>query len=233
MEALVWPQEARVGFDSEWKVSIGELGQNKPALIQLAFCEQVVLIDLKGFKDKKVLDQRLFEVFYNENIVKIGVNLKCDLKILGKSFPDLKCFKFENFRRYVDLANLHTRYFETEPGGLSNLSKMHIGGSVCKNERFSNWELRPLRNSQLHYASMDAIISLSIYFKIEKQVKLDESDFCLGFKQNKSESPDKGELKPIKYDLCKSKLNEKVEEAIRCKYCGKFGHLVGRCPYIE
>lgn len=231
MESLIWPQEYRIGFDSEWKLSVGELAQSKPTLIQLAFSEKVILIDILGFKDRKILDLKLFEVFYNENIVKVGVNLKCDLKILNKSFPEMSCFKLENFRRHVDLVNLHKKHFKTEPGGLSSLSEMHIAGSVCKNERFSNWEFRPLRDSQLHYASMDALISLSIFLKIEQQVELDGSDFCIGF--NKSDSIDRSELKPIQYDLCMSKLNEKNNAIFKCKYCGNFGHLIDSCPYID
>lgn len=226
-----WPEEYRVGFDSEWKLSIGELKQNKPSLIQLAFSKQVYIIDIFMFTDKQALDEKLSMIFCDENIVKIGVNLKSDLKILSKFYPEMNCFKLENFKRHVDLFSLHKNYYKTEPRGLAYLSKFHTSTPICKNERFSNWESRPLRNSQMHYALMDALMSLNIYIKIEYENELTGDDFELRF--NKIKKNDKNQIPFMSHDLSVIKSNENEIEPTKCKYCGLICHTVENCPYIE
>lgn len=226
-----WPEEFRVGFDSEWKISIGELKQNKPALIQLAFSRQVFIIDLLAFNSRYVLDQKLGMIFRDPNILKIGVGLKNDLKLLSKFYPEMNCFKLENFGRHVDLITLHKKYYKTEPKGLAYLSKFHTSTSICKSERFSNWESRPLRSSQLHYALMDALMSLNIYVKIEQENELTEKDFDIGFQKLKKN--EKNEAAFVNHDLFVIKNNIEEIEHRRCKFCGLISHIVENCPYIE
>ncbi len=40
-----------------------------------------------------------------------------------------------------------------------------LGKKLSKFEQCSNWENRPLRKAQLHYAAMDAFILIKIYEK--------------------------------------------------------------------
>lgn len=40
--------------------------------------------------------------------------------------------------------------------GLGSVCKQLLGQEVCKAERMSNWEKRPLRLAQLHYGYLDA-----------------------------------------------------------------------------
>jgi ribonuclease D len=42
---------------------------------------------------------------------------------------------------------------------------------MCKGEQMSNWEMRPLRLSQQHYAALDAYCLLEICEKLEKIAK--------------------------------------------------------------
>ena len=41
-----------------------------------------------------------------------------------------------------------------------------LGKPLCKGEQMSNWELRPLRKSQTHYASLDAACLIPILNKL-------------------------------------------------------------------
>lgn len=53
-----------------------------------------------------------------------------------------------------------------------------LGKSLCKFEQSSNWSNWPLRNSQRHYAALDACVLVQIYSKLvelsaEKGVSLE------------------------------------------------------------
>ena len=46
-----------------------------------------------------------------------------------------------------------------------------IDKQLCKYEQISNWDRRPLRKSQLHYAALDAYVLLKILDKWKPQAK--------------------------------------------------------------
>ena len=37
-----------------------------------------------------------------------------------------------------------------------------IGKEICKGEQMSNWELRPLRKTQMHYGALDAYVLIDL-----------------------------------------------------------------------
>jgi len=47
---------------------------------------------------------------------------------------------------------------------LTDIVKVMQGKAMCKLEQLSNWEKRPLRKSQMHYATLDAYL-LTVVFK--------------------------------------------------------------------
>ena len=53
--------------------------------------------------------------------------------------------------------------FPSVQGGLSGLAKTVLGSPLKKSIRLSGWEKRPLSNSQLHYAALDAAVLIAIY----------------------------------------------------------------------
>ena len=46
---------------------------------------------------------------------------------------------------------------------------------MCKIEQISNWNRRPLRKSQMHYAALDAHSLIKIVEKIGENMNLDDS----------------------------------------------------------
>ena len=50
--------------------------------------------------------------------------------------------------------------------GLKYMCNEVLGVDLCKYEQCSFWENRPLKQSQIHYAAIDALVCISLYKKI-------------------------------------------------------------------
>ena len=46
------------------------------------------------------------------------------------------------------------------------MAKSILDKEICKAEQISNWERRPLKKSQQHYAALDAFILIEILKKL-------------------------------------------------------------------
>lgn len=95
------------------------------------------------------------------------------LKALVPSIKDNK-FKFIDFNTPSFLNCLKKSNIKVSGSSLQNLSISLIGCNVNKSETMSNWEDRPLTDSQLQYAAIDAHIALHIcneVFKSNETVK--------------------------------------------------------------
>mmetsp|Transcript_2085 Transcript_2085/g.3687 ORF Transcript_2085/g.3687 Transcript_2085/m.3687 type:complete len:82 (-) Transcript_2085:73-318(-) len=53
--------------------------------------------------------------------------------------------------------------------GLSNACSHLLGQSLSKREQVSNWERRPLRQSQQHYGALDAWILIPMFRKLKEE----------------------------------------------------------------
>jgi ribonuclease D len=62
----------------------------------------------------------------------------------------------------VDLQKLYRDKKGEKNIGLGHVCEQILGKSICKAERMSNWENRPLRKAQLHYATLDAYCQVPI-----------------------------------------------------------------------
>ena len=233
LSVLNWEESEIVSLDSEWKLELGKFKTSKISILQIGKPDVVYIIDLIALHTSPELDSKLFQLFSNPKIMKIGVGFDYDMVKLKDCYKDMTCFK-EILYNYLDLIILHKKIYDKDPGGLANLSEIHLKTPLCKFEQKSNWELRPLRNAQLHYAALDVYICLAIYDKYREQnVFFKAYSFDIGILS------DKDSKKYATYpscEVCKSKIHNTDECFIKfkCRICGVIGHLENECTcFIE
>ncbi|KAJ8401956.1 hypothetical protein AAFF_G00375370 [Aldrovandia affinis] len=178
---------SQVGVDMEWRPAFGSLPRQRVALIQLAVAEQVFLLDLceTSFVEQDHIVKFIRELFSDPKILKLGYGMSGDLKSLLVTWPE---FSEEPLKRdgVLDLLNVHQqmqkncrgrvdrglRAVEVGEGsaekGLSLMVQQVLGKPLDKMEQLSNWERRPLRNSQLRYAAIDAFCLLEVYLTLSQ-----------------------------------------------------------------
>jgi ribonuclease D len=61
------------------------------------------------------------------------------------------------------VTEIYAKKYNIPCPSLSEVCKIMFKEELCKGEQISNWERRPLRLRQLHYAALDAFILLKIY----------------------------------------------------------------------
>lgn len=168
-----------VSIDCEWKPSFGAT-QSQVALIQIATIDKIYLIDAL------VLNKSEYSSFWcsfyksfldNAEIIKVGFGLEQDLKEMKSTVVGLSNIKIQG-EGLLDLgilwksllSNGLTLPSNSDNGGnsLSSLVESCFGLPLEKSEQCSNWELRPLRNTQVMYAALDAYVLLQIYEFLEK-----------------------------------------------------------------
>ncbi len=67
------------------------------------------------------------------------------------------------FNNYVDLAQVFRESREGTRFSLQYMVETLLQKGFSKYEQCSNWSIRPLRKSQLHYAALDAFVCTLIY----------------------------------------------------------------------
>lgn len=167
-----------ISFDTEWKPTI--LLSSDVSLIQLAKRDRIYLLDVitlmqQGLSD---VDWNLIGkcIFNNEEILKLGFAHSTDISMLVK----FQAFGIQNnpnvSHSYLDLQGLWQKVVVNFPEfkfphhdgeqtsqSLSNLVKLCLGKKLDKSNQFSNWQQRPLRKEQLHYAALDAFCLFEIF----------------------------------------------------------------------
>ncbi|XP_018304800.1 exonuclease mut-7 homolog isoform X2 [Mycetomoellerius zeteki] len=165
-----------VGIDLEWKPSFGTK-QAELALMQIATEDNVYILDITTIGDKllELWNELGLVLFGNKDIIKIGFGIAQDMTVIRNSLPALSSIKTHG-QGYLDLILLWRKLVEEynfvfpykgDPNftnrSLSKLVELCFGQRLDKSDQFSNWELRPLRESQIIYAALDAYCLLEIY----------------------------------------------------------------------
>lgn len=143
------------GFDTETKPVFVSGQLNQVALMQIALQEKVFLIRL----NKTGLQQEILHFLESENVLKVGVALRDDIKALQR----LK--KFEP-HGVVELADLAKRA-SLEVEGVKRLTAILLGFRISKSSQTSNWESPILNEKQISYAATDAWVCLQIFKKLK------------------------------------------------------------------
>ncbi|KAK5640063.1 hypothetical protein RI129_010874, partial [Pyrocoelia pectoralis] len=162
-----------VGVDCEWKPSFG-VNTSELSLLQIATRQAVFLLDvIKIGNTLPYLWKKLNEVlFSNCDILKLGFNFAADICMIKRALPHLGFIQELGFLdllslwRHLEKSNKITfPYSGSASGGLSLNVLVHLccGKPLDKSDQFSNWENRPLRNSQLLYAALDAYCLIEVY----------------------------------------------------------------------
>ena len=130
-------------------------------------------MQLSDYDGKNIFILDMIELIKDENFENNFENLFKNKKFISFGFendletlPDKINIFFKEKAKVIDIENLFTiKYFEKCPSFAKVCEKV-IGKPLCKFEQCSNWERRPLRKSQLHYAALDSLLCCLIFKKI-------------------------------------------------------------------
>ncbi|XP_033633368.1 exonuclease mut-7 homolog [Asterias rubens] len=212
-----------VGIDMEWTPSFTATQITSVAVVQLATQDRAFLLDLPALMTlDPVKTTSFFQSFLSSTqVLKLGFGISGDFQMLSKSYPDLKA-PVANVQRIVDLLMLSKQILTDSPGilsrpadrgagdaqvssakGLSELTLQCFGLTLDKKEQLSNWERRPLRQSQIKYAALDAFCLLEIYSLLKDKVneaglQIDMEPTCASKTPKKSKSKSKSKSKEAK-----------------------------------
>ncbi|MBS2098025.1 3'-5' exonuclease [Carboxylicivirga linearis] len=147
-------QHSVIGFDTETKPSFQKGKVNKVALLQLATSDQGYLFRM----NKTGFHPALVRLLENQDIAKIGVGIRDDLRGLNRLVP----FKHAGF---VELQD-YVKQVGIEDTSLRKLAGLVLHFRVSKRQRLSNWEAPHLTPSQVIYAATDAWVAIELYKKL-------------------------------------------------------------------
>ncbi len=140
-----------LGFDTETRPSFKKGDVFKVALLQLSTETDAYLVRLHYVTQFQVLKS----IFENKDIVKVGVAIRDDLRLLQKTFS----FIPQNFVELQDLAKVKG----LKNFGLKGMTEEVLQASLSKRAKTTNWETHELSDKQKVYAATDAWVGLSIY----------------------------------------------------------------------
>lgn len=150
-------KEPVLGFDTETKPAFKK-GQYFPtALVQFATAEEVFLFRINALGP----DYRVYEIFEDPHILKVGVALRDDIIDLNR----IRRFEANGF---IDLNEV-VKDLEFENMGVRNLTAMILGKRINKAQQTSNWENEELTKAQISYAATDAWVCREIYHVLENK----------------------------------------------------------------
>lgn len=145
-----------LGFDTETRPNFRKGRSNKVALLQLSTADKAFLFRLNKIK----LPEELAKILANPDIIKVGVAIRDDIRILQKLTP----FTPESF---IDLQD-YVKKFDIESNGLKKLSAIILNFRISKRQQLSNWEDEDLTEAQIKYAATDAWVCYEVYNKLKQ-----------------------------------------------------------------
>lgn len=145
-----------LGFDTETRPSFKKGEFYKVALLQLANETDAYLIRLQKISNFQILKS----VFERNDIVKVGVAIRDDLKQLKKTFD----FNPQNFVELQELAKANG----LQNFGLQGMTEEVLQARLSKRAKITNWEASELTDQQIKYAATDAWIGFKLFHRLRK-----------------------------------------------------------------
>ena len=149
-----------IGFDTETRPSFHKGQFYDVALLQIALEHPVYLIRLND----PGITQEMVKFFEDENILKAGVGVRDDIRVLQK----LHRFKAAGF---VELTAL-SKEAGLQVESVKKLTALLLGFRISKSAQTSNWEATSLNEKQISYAATDAWVCLEVYKKLSSTLSL-------------------------------------------------------------
>jgi ribonuclease D len=142
------------GFDTEARPAFKKGEVYQVALLQLSTDKNAYLVRLNKVNQFQVLKA----IFENEEVLKVGVAIRDDIKQLQKRFG----FEPRNFVELQDVAKKKG----LENFGLKGMTEEVLQARLSKAAKITNWEAFELTDAQVKYAATDAWVGLELYNKL-------------------------------------------------------------------
>lgn len=143
------------GFDTETRPSFKKGEVFRVALLQIATSDSAYLLRLHYLTEFQIIKN----IFENDEVLKVGVAIRDDIKQLQKIFN----FSPAGFVELQDLAKKKG----LENFGLKGMTAEVLNSTLSKGPKLTNWEAKELSDQQLMYAATDAWVGLEIYKKLQ------------------------------------------------------------------
>lgn len=147
-------KEKIVGFDTETRPSFRKGCTHPVALMQISTMDRCFLFRL----NKIGICAQLKEFLENPAILKIGLSVHDDFKVIGRSVAI-------NPGGFIDLQS-YVRDFGIKDLSLQKIYAIVFGERMSKAQRLTNWEADTLSEAQQAYAAIDAWACLKLYLHL-------------------------------------------------------------------
>ncbi len=147
-----------LGFDTETRPSFKKGKVNPVSLLQITSSNQAFL-----FRINKIgLPDEIKKILSNPDIIKVGLAIKDDIKIL-REIGDFEPAGFIDLQDYVE-------DFAIMAKSLKKITGIVLEKRISKSQQVTNWEKEELSEAQQVYAATDAWVCLQIYRKLNKYI---------------------------------------------------------------
>jgi len=158
-----------IGFDGEWKFKLIADEEQIMSIIQIATDREIFIFDVLTMRRDAQFYDLMDLIFSSDKILKVGHSPMNDLNMLNAALRIQKKPKI-GLNQCINVAPVFRREYGARKVGLAFISQELFKKKLSKYEQVSNWNNRPLRKAQLHYAGLDAFILIQIYKKFQRQL---------------------------------------------------------------
>lgn len=163
------------GLDCEWQPKGFSDNRERPvATLQLSSRKEAFVIDVMSIcqqcggkplpemtATEQLLSDSLSKIFQNSDIALVGFGIVQDLIRLAFSYPHMSCFRvFESVIDFQTVARgiSGERTTKGQSSSLQLVVALMLKKRLDKTEQCSDWESRPLQESQTCYGALDAAV---------------------------------------------------------------------------